>query len=385
MQRAGPTAALLAMLALAGCSLGDEGSQSPPLDDDPAASVSLRFPAAATKNTTRVGGGDAVGDVAGAATAVFPGASEKSRPKAVALVDKDDWQSGVAASVLAASPVQASVLLSDGGDVPGVSEDTLRRLRPTGTSEANGASVVLVGNKPPPPDGFKSTLIDGGEPYRLAASIDRFSSAARGKPSDNVIVASGQRSEFAMPAAAWAARSGDSVLFTAKNSLPEPTIRAINSHERPNIFLLGPEGVVSRGVERELRKLGRVRRIGGPTAVENAIELARFRTSSFGWGLTVPGYNYALASTSRPLDAAASASLANNGIFAPLLVTDSRRELPQALESFFLDVQPGYEDDPSQGVYNRVFILGDEETISRSVQVRLDELTELVPVDRNRR
>ncbi len=385
MQRAGMIVAVLATLALAGCSLGDDDGEPPQVGDGDAASFSLRFPAAATKNTTRVGGGDATGDVAGAATAVFPANTEDTRPNAVALVDREDWQGGVAASVLAASPVRASILLSDGGDLPEVSENTLRRLRPKGADQTNGAAVILVGNKPPAPDGFKSTLIDGSEPYGLAAAIDRFQSAAKGEPSKDVIVASGERSDFAMPAAAWAARAGDSVLFAAKDSLPEPTIRAINAHERPNIFVLGPETVISRKVEQQLRKLGRVRRIEGRTPVENAIEFTRFRRSGFGWGLTVPGYNYTLASSSRPLDAAASAALANNGIFAPLLVTDSRRDLPRALEGFFLDVQPGYENDPSQGVYNRVFILGDEETISRSVQGRLDQLTELVPVDRDRK
>ncbi|MDQ4130995.1 MAG: cell wall-binding repeat-containing protein, partial [Actinomycetota bacterium] len=382
----GVITAMVALLALAGCgALGDPDDELPQASGDDAASFRLRFPAAATKNTTRVGGGDELGDVAGAATAAFPATSEKSRPNAVALVDREDWQSGVAASVLAASPVKASILLSDGGDLPEVTADTLERLRPKGSSEADGAQVILVGNKPPAPDRFKSTLIDGSEPYGLAASIDRFYSAAKGKPSDNVIVASGERSEFAMPAAAWAARSGDSVLFTTKDSLPEATRRAINAHERPRIFVLGPETVVSPAVEQQLGKLGRVRRIDGRTPVENAIAFARFQSGRFGWGITVPGYNFALASTSRPLDAAASASLATNGIFAPLLVTDSRRELPRALEGFFLDVQPGYETDPSQGVYNRVFILGDEETISQGVQARLDSVTELVPVDRERR
>ena len=71
-------------------------------------------------------------------------------------------------------------------------------------------------------------------------------------------------------------------------------------------------------------------------------------------------------------------------MFAPLLLTDHADELPAPLEDYFLSVQPGFEDDPGQAVYNRVWILGDEETISVEAQARLDEITELIPVQDER-
>ena len=95
--------------------------------------------------------------------------------------------------------------------------------------------------------------------------------------------------------------------------------------------------------------------------MENAIAFARYEKGDFGWGVVVPGYNFAIASTERPLDAAAAASLATRGVFAPLLLTDDAAELPRPLESYLLSVQPGYEDDPGQAVYNRAWILGDDE------------------------
>ena len=44
-----------------------------------------------------------------------------------------------------------------------------------------------------------------------------------------------------MPAAAWAARSGDSVLFTRRDDAarPPPGARCA-AHEQPNIYVLGP-------------------------------------------------------------------------------------------------------------------------------------------------
>lgn len=379
-------AATLSLLALSGCSLGDEPSKPPQLgtrSGDEDAAAKLGFPSTATKNTLRVGGGDAAADAAGVASAVFPGTSDSARPTAVVLVDKDDWQAGVTASVLAARPIGAPLLISDGDELSSVSKDTLGRLKPKGSDLSKDAQVIRIGDKPARPGGFKTAVIEGRDPFERAAAIDRFFSAAKGKPSADVVVASGERAEFAMPAAAWAARSGDSVLLTRRESLPAPTMKALKEHKRPNIFILGPKTVISPKVERELGKLGKVNRIQGPAPVENAIAFARYERGGFGWGVVVPGYNLTLAGTSRPLDAAASAALATKGVFAPLLLTDEAAELPRALEAYLLSIQPGFEDDPGQAVYNRVWILGDDNQVSVPTQARLDQITELVQVQPN--
>jgi hypothetical protein len=160
-------------------------------------------------------------------------------------------------------------------------------------------------------------------------------------------------------------------------------LKALGEHDKPAVYLLGPEKVISEDVEAQLRarKLARgVRRIEGPTPVENAIEFARYERGSFGWGIVVPGYNFTVANVSRPSDVAAAASLATRGVFAPLLVTDRVADLPERLENYLLSVQPGYEDDPGEAVYNRAWILGDDKVISVRQQAQIDRITELVPV-----
>lgn len=378
----GAALAVIAIALVDGGPFGGDGT--PPQlgveSGEKEAAVKLGFPAIATKNTLRIGGGDAISDVAGVASAVFPATGRGNRPTAVVLVDGDDWQGAVAAAVLGAGPIGVPILLSDGGELPVVSRETLARLDPKGSDLAGDAKAIRIGDKPPEPGGMKTTEIEGDGPYTRAAAIDRFSTTARKRPSANVIVASGERAEFAMPAAAWAARSGDSVLFVKRGEVPRPTRRAIERHDKPRIFILGPRAVVGREVERRLRRLGRVRRVSGATPVQNAIALARYQRGDFGWGISVPGYNFALASTDRPADAAAAAALAGNGVFAPLLLTDSAKKLPRSLENYLLDVQPGYQDDPGEGVYNRVWLLGDEDTISIPMQGRIDEISQLVPV-----
>jgi hypothetical protein len=381
---------LLAVCALlGGCSIGSGGGGpeqlSSPTASQPKAAERLGFPAVATRNTVRIGGGDSVADLAGVVTAVFPATGEKDRPHAVALVDRNDWRGAIAASVLNADPLNTPILASDGGDVPAASKDALERLNPRGADLARDAQVLRIGSKPPAPDGYKSGKVgSSSDPYETAAAIDRFFTAVRGKPSPHVIVASGEQSAYAMPAASWAARSGDSVLFTRRAAVPRQTIAAIRAHDKPDIYVLGPESVISPAVEKELEKLGTVRRVEGTTPIANAIALARYSRRNFGWGVTVPGYNFALVSTARPLDAAGAATLATHGVFAPMLITNRADDLPPDLSGYLLDVQPGYEDNPSSGVYNRVWILGDTKTVSLPAQGKLDEITQLVPVQSRR-
>jgi hypothetical protein len=380
---------LLLALFVAGCSTSDDDARPPQLGvqgDDEQAAEKLGFPSSATRNTVRVGGGDPASDAAGVAGALYPATADSDRPTAVVLVDQDDWVSGIAAAVLSGRPIGAPILLTDGKDLPPVTEDVLKRLKPKGSDLSKDAQVIRIGADTARPDGFKTALIEGDNPFEATASIDRFFSAARARPSNDVVLYSSERGEFAMPAAAWAARSGDAVLPVRKDRIPAPIVKALREHERPNVYVLGPESVISQKVLAQLKKqkLARaVNRIEGPTPVENAIAFTRYEKGDFGWGIVVPGYNFTVANSTRPADAAASAALGTRGVFAPLLLSDHAEELPPKLEEYLLSVQPGYEDNPGQAVYNRAWVLGDDKAISVRQQAQIDQLTELVPVQAN--
>ena len=184
-----------------------------------------------------------------------------------------------------------------------------------------------------------------------------------------------------MPAASWAAKSGDAVLFTEAESLPRATRQAIRRHERPRIYVLGPERVISSSVERSLRRLGRVKRIQGRTPVTNAIAFARYSDPTFGWGVRDPGprsgvREHRTARRMRP-PRPRSRGAASTG---RCCCSTPQTLLPRQLENYLLDIQPGYRFDPVRGVYNHAWILGDESAISLGVQSRIDELSEIVRV-----
>jgi hypothetical protein len=388
-------ALLVLVLGAAGCGGGDGGSpdagddpggeeQGPVIGqggDDEQAASDLGIPAFATKNTTRVGGADAVADAAAIAQAVFPSRGRDTRPRVVALADVADWRVAVSAAQLMSAPMRAPLLFSDGGELPGATEQALGRLVPTGAKEAGGAQVIRIGPSAVA-EGYKTTTVEGADYAALAQAIDRLQTAAAGRPSPAVVVASAEQPGFAMPAAAWAAKSGHPVLWVTRDAIPPATRAAITAHKRPAIYVLGPESAISKPVLEQLGVLGTARRIAGPDPVANAIAFARFADGTFGWNVVDPGHGLVFATTQRPLDAAAAAPLSASGTYGPLLLVTAANALPAPLQDYLLDIQPGYDADPVRGVYNHGWLIGDEGAISVDVQARIDALLEIQAVDR---
>ncbi|HEU4657118.1 MAG TPA: cell wall-binding repeat-containing protein [Capillimicrobium sp.] len=349
--------------------------------DQPEAAQELGFPGFATKNTTRVAGADPVADAAGVAQAVFPGGVPAARPPAVVLADEGDWQAAVAGAVLMARPVRAPMLLARDGDLPEATAAALRRLDPTGSGVLGRAQVIRIGDEVPQPDGLQATTVAGGDPFELAAAIDRIATTAAGEPSDQVVVAGAHEPAYAMPAAAWAAKSGDPVLFVERDAVPEATAAALRRHEQPQILVLGGPGQVSDAVVEQLGELGAVTRIGGATPQHVAVSFARFAGGAGGWGVVDPGHGLVFANPGQPAAAGAAAPLSSSGSYGPLLLTGDDGSLPNVVVQYLLDIQPGYQSDPVRGVYNHGWLIGDEQAITLATQSRIDALLEISPVN----
>lgn len=376
--------ALVAALALGGCGGGKSkpsaAKATPALgqtgDEVPAKGPPLGFPVVASKNTTRIAGGDAIADAAAVALAVFP----ESKPQAVVLADLNDWRTGLAASVLMSAPLHAPLLFTSGDKIPDATAAALDKLAPTGAKQAGGAQVIRVGTKAPVP-GYRTTDVAAGNPAAMAAALDRLQATATGAPADVVLVASADHPEYAMPLAGWAAKSGEPVLWVGATGIPAETQAALKTHHNVKIYVLGPPAAVSDATFGELSKLGTAKRIAGTDPISSAIAFARYSDAGFGWNVIDPGHGLVFASTRRPQDAAAAAPLSASGSYGPLLLMTDAGVLPQPLQNYLLDIQPGYDKDPVRGVYNHAWIVGDESAIAAAVQARIDTLLEIQPVD----
>jgi hypothetical protein len=398
--------AALAVLALAGCggttTLLHASGPSPTTvtvgvpSKTPQAAQKLGFPLLATKNTTRVNGADPSADAAAVALAVYPSVVAGTHPGAVALAPTTDWQAAIAASVLMAPPIRAPLLLSGPTTLPSATFDALAALGPTGSGPAGGAQLIRIGAVPKnvSTHPLRSAAIKGTDPYALAAGIDRFVSAAQGKTSSDVVIASAVDPAYAMPAAGWAAESGNPVLFVGRSGVPAPTRQALLAHQKPHIYVLGPSSVISDSTLSQLRKYGPVKRVGAKDPAANSVAFAVYRDppcaygqacahvpGSFGWAMRSPGHGYMLINAKRPLDAAAAAPLSASGDYGPALLVDDPTTLPRAVLNFFLNyATPGYtQEGPTAAVYNHGWVIGDQSAISVAVQAEMDNLLEVVP------
>jgi hypothetical protein len=420
-------ATVLLGATLAGCgkSLPSEGRGHSAGVTTVAGAGALAASGLATKNTTRLGGADAIADAAAVALAVNPGLTPATRPAAVVLVNDRDWSAALAASALATAPLGAPLLYAEGDALPAISGEALGALKPRGSALLGGTQVIELGTTAAPA-GYRTRSLTAaarvGEASgtaagaggavateaALAARIERLVAVARGGPPRRVIVvgADGPRA-LAMPAAGLAAETGAPILAVDATGIPRATRRVLAGLRRPAIYAVGPRAAVSDAVLAKLSRLGTVRRIaagaGTPTnlaahpgstvtqpgasgsggtseAVATAIAVARYREGAFGWGVEEPGHGLVFANVARPLDAPAAAPLSASGDFGPLLLLEDPNGVPAAVVHYLSDIQSSYpEDQPARGFYNHGWLIGDELAIAATTQATLDAMLEIVP------
>lgn len=387
--------AVIALIVVAGIGFGigylvfgksNDGSEAPTptsvVVESGGQQSAAAFPEIATRNTTRIPGADPTADAASVAIATYPTQGGVGSTGAVVLAPADSWQLALAATPLTADPIGAPVLFSSAAEVPSPTSNALSALAPKGLDSADGTQAFVVGGVAVP-DGLKTTDFNGTDPADVADQIDAERAKVTGtKEPAHLLVVSSEDAGLAMPGAAWAARSGDPLLFANGDDIPEGTLNVIKRHPDIPVFVLGPESAISAKALKGLgNKAGEATRVGAEDPVENAIEFAKFTSGTFGWNINDPGHGFAIANLDRPLDATAAAPLASTGGSpGPLLVTDDPATVPPALQSFLADTQPGFEDDPTRAVFNHVWIIGNTEAISVPFQAQVDQLTKLAPV-----
>jgi hypothetical protein len=345
-----------------------------------AAAEELGYPSFATNNTTRVGGSDPASTAAAVALAVYPSATSAQRPAAVTVVDEGEWQAAIAAAVLMAAPVRAPLLVAGDDGLPDATSQALEALDPQGSAATEKLQAFAIGSAAAP-SGLRTTSVKAKSPAALAVAIEALRNKLLGGAPQHIVLASEDRPEFAMPAAGWAARSGDPVLYSPHGKLPKETAGALRENPKTPVYVLGPSSAISSDVVREVAKIGNpVRRVSGEEPVENAIALARYASGDFGWNVNDPGHGFVVARDDSAIDAAIAAPLSASGTWGPLLLSDDAGTLPKALREYLLDVKPGYTTDPTRAFYNHVWIIGDQEAIDVKQQAQIDQLAELAKI-----
>ncbi len=182
---------------------------------------------------------------------------------------------------------------------------------------------------------------------------------------------------------AWAARSGDPVLFAGRDKLPKATAGgAAAPTRRYRSTCSGPSSAISSDVVREDRQDRPPRAAGlrrGPGRKRDRPRPLRRRRLRLERQRPRPRLRR------RPQRRTArrrrgAAPLSASGTWGPLLLTDDADTLPAALRGYLLDVKPGYTTDPTRAFYNHVWVIGDQEAIDVEQQAEIDSLAELAKI-----
>jgi hypothetical protein len=332
-----------------------------------------------TRNTSRLGGADPVTDAAAVASAVNPGLTAASRPQAVVIASQNEFPVALAAAVLAAALLGAPLLYSESSAVPAATAQALEAMKPKGAAVLGGARLIQVGAAAVP-GGYSTHTLPAREIFSAAVEIERLTEGIQGRPPRRVLVVNAEGpAALAMPAAELAAQSGAPILLVSSTSIPPPTRALLAGLGKPAIYAIGPTAAIGEPLLGELGHFGRVKRIAGTSAAENAIAVARFSEGTFGWGVHESGHGLVFANASRPLDAPAAAPLSSSGDFAPLLLLESATAIPPPLTTYLEDIQAAYsaQVSPVRALYNHGWIIGDETAISAATQAELDAKLEV--------
>lgn len=375
---------LASIMIITGCTTKDPGTASPTTPTVTPSETSQ--PWVATKNTTRVNTSDPAEAAVLVSQMLWTSTTEQNRPGAVILVNPEEWQVAAVSADLIHFPNNGPLLFTGKDSIPELTLNEIKRLNPTGAAENQGIQVILVGDLDKAVEeqvqslGFKTDHLQATSPAEYGKLIDEYYAKAAGEMPLSVVVGSQDQPEFTLPAVNWISHMAEPLLYVSKDEVPQETIDALTARNgQANIYLLGPESVVSPAVEEQLKQYGKVTRIAGKDAYDNAIAFAKFKDpqTQFGWGIDKPGHNLSFIPAGSTGLALAAAPFSHLGKHAPMLWTD-KDQMPPSVMSYVMSIQPKYELSPADGPFNHAWLTGSEEQLTKVAQAEIDDMLEII-------
>jgi hypothetical protein len=384
------------------------------------------IPTITTKTTTRIWGTDPFQQAVSVTQHIFPAAisvndpnetnNVPDRPWGLTLITPDDPLTGISAVPLLHFPDDAPILFVTADGIPDVTLNEIKRLGDTGIVRANNIDAFLVGAAANAAVEAQLTAIGltflevtGADVFELSNNIDKLygsiqnpdegvpqmgiSASSSGNGMQDVFIGSadGNDWQFYLGATHWASHMPTGLLWTHRDSIPAPTIKALkrrNGHAL--IYVWGSAAQVSASVIKQLNKYGVVQRIDADdpvafntpavtTPVNISIAFAKMfdPSGNVGWGELGPGHGFTLVNVNDWQGAVASAPLSHLGFHAPLLVTDSSTTLPAAMDAYYMSVAPTFLTSPGEGPYNMTYVIGDWDTLTWPLQAHVDYISEM--------
>ena len=341
------------------------------------------------KNAARVGGASDAETVPLVLQTAFPATRKENRPGVIITV-ADDWRAALAATPLIARPINAALV--EFSTSAALQQEVERLRAPIALPQAASSSARAAATATTPtlaqtaPGSPATEQLTGTDPITIAVGVDERLAAAVGNQSENVIVVSADADyRWALPAGAYAARTGTPVLFVTKDGVPSATDAVLKRRNgQARVFVLGPNEAVPAGVYDQLKQYGAVTRIEGGNYFENAVRFAEYRDDavSFGWGHTGQGarqwatVNSILVSGDHWQDGVFASHLARAGKSGPLLFVE-RDRIPAVVDNHLWRQRPAFSNTPAEGPFNHVWVVGSFDRIAYGTQAWADYSQEI--------
>lgn len=346
-----------------------------------------------TGNTIRIPADNAIEAAVSIAQITYAATFDEDKPNAVILVNVDKTADAVAAAAVIHHPINAPILYINKDTIPEITLAEIKRLDPQGVFVDGNVKAYLIGDIGENVAAALKDLklkyrhIKGSDPYTLGKNISDYLSTMHGNHKDVVMIAPIENPEYGLVQASWNAHMGDGFLYVEKNSVPEKTKEALQERfGGAYIYLLGSKDSYSNEVLQELSKLGHVQWIpSGETIYNQAVGFAGYKdvgrnfgwwidkkTRDFGWGISEAGHNLIFVNPDNIQMAVPAAILSHKGKHGPMVLL-KRDEVPEKLQNYLKLLKP-YKTTSNQQLYNHGWIIGNESTISKEVQWKIDSL-----------
>ncbi|MBA4535914.1 cell wall-binding repeat-containing protein [Bacillus aquiflavi] len=339
-----------------------------------------------TKNTTRINSNTVIDEAVIVSQMMWPATHEGNQPEIVILAPVEKWQTSLSASNLIHHPYNGTLLFINETNIPEKTLQEITRLNPKGSKD--GTKIILIGEVSEEVlealSMYNYIQLFGEDPAHSAQIIDEFYAQLTDSYPENIIIVSSDNKAklYSIPAMGWSAYMPDPILFVSKDVLPKETITALKQRKKANIYILGPEKIISKQVEEELTKYGNVVRIFGETPVTNAIQFATFKDqkTGFGWGITESSHAISFVSTKTPDLAFGAAAFSHIGKHAPIILLQEG-QLTDDVYNFLADIKPIIRKDSPKQYYNHGFLFGTMNNIPHETQGIVDDKLEIYVQD----
>jgi hypothetical protein len=367
-------------------------SEGPPAK----ATLPLQKEANVTAFTVRLPGDDLETQTLLLTQTVYPATREDNAVGAIILVPQDEAIAFTTMHRVTHMPVNAPMLyLNKENRISPATFREMKRLKPDGIMPDGRKQVYAVNVPPGEVERIKKELnykvrtFYEEDPVLLAELLDRWQAALKSDHPDEVVISAIDHPDgikHGMGAMGWNAHMGRGFAWVYTDSVPEATKKILKRRYGDHgsyMYVTGNAEVVSDKVIKELGRYGLVRRVAGPDVFASNSVNAGYKgygrnfgwgwdwtPRNFGWGIAQAGHNYIFSNADNVLGTIPAAVLGHMGKHGPILLVE-QNQLPESVKNYLEMVKP-FPANPQETILNFGWIIGNEDLISRELQMEID-------------